>query len=144
MGLPGDSTYSFAVNPSRASLDKVTTIPIGKDSDCLLAIRSRSVPRRAVCFTVGIVLQSDIVEPTSAFRTKLVKQILLSPFDQEWLRMGHFLGNAFGIPKLKIPLFKAKGVKVDGLVFKTLPKDDPLKVIVDPERMSLAISNSRM
>ena len=58
--------------------------------------------------------------------------------------MGHFLGNAFGVPKLKIPLFKAKGVKVDGLVFKTLPKDDPLKVIVDPERMSLAISNSRM
>ena len=78
---------------------------------------------------------------TSAYNTKLVKQIILAPFAQEWLRMGHFLGNAFGVPKLKVSTFGPKSgeERVNGLVFKTFPMDDPSKVIKPPARKSYCV-----
>ena len=48
--------------------------------------------------------------------------------------MGYLLGNTFGVPKIKMSVYKSKEMWDKGLIFKMLPKNDPTKVYSKPHK----------
>ena len=74
--------------------------------------------------TYGTVLDSHIVKETQAYHgsTQVVRQVTLSPFIHEWLRIGHFYGNVFDLLKYKVSIYgpqSSSGGVLAGLQFKT-------------------------
>ncbi|KAI1783261.1 hypothetical protein LXA43DRAFT_1102738 [Ganoderma leucocontextum] len=113
------------INPARSDPNTVTMITGSPTTQRLLAVLHRTGPRRAITFTIGIVLKCNIRKDTPSFNgsTQWVRQIILAPFQQEWLRMSQFFGTVFDVTKLKVSIFGpiVDGVIMNSLIFKTRP-----------------------
>ncbi|KAI1782624.1 hypothetical protein LXA43DRAFT_1068450 [Ganoderma leucocontextum] len=81
------------INPARSDPNTVTTITGSPTTQHILAVLHRTGPRCAIAFTIGIVLKCNIQEDTPSFNgsTQRIRQIILAPFQQEWLHMSYLI-----------------------------------------------------
>ncbi|KAI0713350.1 hypothetical protein C8Q76DRAFT_621137, partial [Earliella scabrosa] len=115
----------FIINPARERPDLVVAHLFPGAKNPVLAFRTPTGYPRAICSSVGQVLDCHIVNPGvfGGTRDKLVKQLLLAPLLGENARALAFFGHVFNHRCLGMSTF---GVgqstdRLDGLSFRTMP-----------------------
>ena len=105
-------SYDCFINPSRAPLSLV------KKKDDRLVMSDRP-DNTAVLLITGLAVDSNLIEPykhTYMGNTTRVKRLLLWPFSQEFELAISYIGNAWGVEHVSIP--------INGGIFKFSTRKD--------------------